>query len=218
MICHPWMRSSTCSIEGGSPPSLPWVIIASGPSLTQEQVDYCQGKARVIAINDNYRLAPWADILYACDEKWWKWNPEALDFKGEKWTQDKSWNENERKRHEERGVNFIQSEARPGLSTKKDVIYQGSNSGIQAINLAYLMGARKIILIGYDMKLGEKDKAHWFGDHPDKIKSNYNAWFFFYKVIADQLSELGLEIINSTIDSALTCFPKKELKEALNGL
>ena len=42
-------------------------ILATGPSLTPDQAEYAKGKARVIAVNDAWRLAPWADILYACD-------------------------------------------------------------------------------------------------------------------------------------------------------
>ena len=67
-----------------------FVLVASGPSLTQEQVDYCRGKAKVIAVNDNYLMVPWADYLYFADRKWLAWhkdNPEFKAFKGQKVTQ-----------------------------------------------------------------------------------------------------------------------------------
>ena len=66
------------------------VIVASGPSLTQEQVDYCQDKADVMVINDNYKLAPWANWLYACDLDWWKLHYKDISksFTGELWSQD----------------------------------------------------------------------------------------------------------------------------------
>ena len=41
----------------------PAVVIASGPSLTQDYVDYCRGRAWVVVVNDNSRRAPWADVL-----------------------------------------------------------------------------------------------------------------------------------------------------------
>jgi hypothetical protein len=78
-----------------------FVLVASGPSLTKEQVDHCKGKAQAIAINDSYKLAPWAQHMYACDQQWWGWHeddPELLAFKGKKWTQDQSWNENDLQR------------------------------------------------------------------------------------------------------------------------
>jgi len=42
----------------------------------------------VLAINDAYRLAPWADWLYACDDRWWRFHHEAVaaGFQGECWT------------------------------------------------------------------------------------------------------------------------------------
>jgi hypothetical protein len=69
------------------------VILGGGHSLTQEQVDYCRGKARVIAINKAYLLAPWADMLWMPDPAWaWAWTsgsdqlnkaePDALAFAG----------------------------------------------------------------------------------------------------------------------------------------
>ena len=41
-------------------------IIAGGPSLTQNQVNMVEGFP-TIAVNDAYKLAPWANILYGCD-------------------------------------------------------------------------------------------------------------------------------------------------------
>jgi len=78
-----------------------FVLVASGPSLTQEQVDQCKGKATVMVINDNYKLAPWADHHYACDQHWWQWHeddPDLLAFKGKKWTQSESWEQTEQER------------------------------------------------------------------------------------------------------------------------
>jgi hypothetical protein len=48
------------------------VCVASGHSLTKEDVEYCKGKAKVYIVNDGYKLAPWADLLYAAhtDRDW----------------------------------------------------------------------------------------------------------------------------------------------------
>jgi len=193
-----------------------FVLVASGPSLTQEQVDQCRGKAQIVVINDNYKIAPFADHLYACDQTWWLWHeddPELLAFKGKKWTQTSSWDDEIRKRiRKKHDLTFIQSKAEPGLSTDPNIIHQGSNSGYQAINLAYHLGAKKILLIGYDMQR-TNDKAHWFGDHPDKGQTNYSKFTKYYNTLAKQ--DLDVEIINCTTQTALTCFPRKELKDVL---
>lgn len=197
-----------------------FVIIASGPSLTKEQVNYCYGKAVVIAINDNYQLCPWADYLYACDPHWWQKhqdNPILLNFQGQKYTQDKNWSDSPSYQSIKLKHNIvtIESKGGAGLSTDASYIYQGGNSGYQAINLAYHLGAKKIILIGYDQKPSNDGQYHWFENYEGMCKSNYNSWVQGYLSISEQLPELDLEIINCTIDTALTCFPKAELKETI---
>jgi hypothetical protein len=188
----------------------PFVLIASGPSLTQEQVNQCRGRATVIAINDNYLMAPWADYLYFCDGKWYQWHkdkPEFKNFKGKIITQDE-------KAAKEGGFEYMPSRPEEGLSTEPGFIHQGSNSGYQAINLAYHLGGRRILLIGYDVQF-TGGKAHWFGEHPDKVRSSYKSWFRHYDKIAKDAEKSDLEIINCTLDTALTCFPRRNLGLAL---
>lgn len=181
------------------------VCIGGGPSLLQADVLSLVGKARIIVVNDAYKLAPFADVLYACDLKWWQWHQGCRYFLGEKWTQDK---EAARQFH----LNYIEGIAGPGINTYPHLINHGSNSGHQAINFAYHKGASRIILLGYDMKPAIDGKQHWFGNHPDKIHSDRRAWLPHFKVIADQ----GLiEIINCSRDTALNCFPRLPLEAIL---
>ena len=43
------------------------------------------------------------------------------------------------------------------------------NSGAGAINLAYHFGARRILLVGMDMKPGPNGEKHWHPDHPKPL-------------------------------------------------
>lgn len=186
-----------------------WYIIASGPSLTTEDVNAIQGQ-KVIAINDNYLLAPWAAVLYACDGCWWDWHQarsELKAFKGRKITQDKD-------AAQRYGLDYIESRDAPGLSRDPQYIHKGSNSGIQAINLACHFGARRIALLGYDMQ-ATNDKAHWFGDHPNGFRSHWHRWLPLYQRVADDAQKMGIEIINVSRETALTCFPRQPLSSLL---
>ena len=159
----------------------------------------------MIAINDNYKIAPFADVLYACDGKWWNWHNGAPEFTGQKWTQDKA-------AAAKYGINWIEGRQGDGLSSDPGYIHTGQNSGYQAINLAHLFGASRVILTGYDMKISKSGASHWFGDHPDGIRSTYVRWLDNYRSIAAQ----GLiEVINCTRDTALDMFPVKQLKQVL---
>jgi hypothetical protein len=187
-----------------------WFIVASGPSLTAEDVATLEGQ-RVLVINDNYRLAPWADALYAADPIWWEWHadrPELKAFKGRKITQD----EEAANRY---GLEYIRSVDADGLSRDPAYVHKGSNSGIQAINLA-AHWTRRIVLLGFDMQ-ATGGKAHWFGDHPNGFRSNYHKWLWRYQLVADDAERMGLEIINCSRATALRCFERKALEDVLTG-
>lgn len=185
------------------------VCIASGPSLTPEDVDACRGRARVIAINDSHRLAPWADCLYACDGRWWdhyKGVPEfkclkfGLTVKKDKWP----------------GVTRLPHVGPEGINPKG--ICDGSNSGYQAVQLAVHLGAVRIVLLGYDMKPGVNGRDHWFGKHPVGVRSHqspYESFRNYFKALAPQLRALGVDVVNCSRETALTCFPRQPLAEAL---
>ena len=195
-------------------------IIAGGPSLTQEQVDMVRGKTRIIAVNDAYRLTPWADILYGCDVKWWEWHKGVPDFKGIK--AGLRWDAIKGKFHGGwtadifPDVRSLASTGANGLEIAPNSLRTGSNSGYQAINLAVHMGAKRILLLGYDMKSDGK-KNHWFGEHPNKVIPPYTMMLPYFKTIVEPLEKAGIEVINCTPDSALKVFPMMKLEEALHG-
>lgn len=151
----------------------------------------------------------WADVLYACDGEWWDvYIKEARDrFKGECWTQEK-------KSALEYGIFHIRGEAAAGLG--KDRIHFGENSGYQAINLAYLFGAVRIVLLGFDMQ-NKGQLTHWHGDHPLQLNRECPVRSFIKKfpALANDLKSEGVEVINATRETALDCFPKMELEDAL---
>jgi len=186
-----------------------WCLIGSGPSLTAAQVEAVKDQ-NVVATNDNWRwMRHWSGparrAVYACDPDWWDhWHAE-IECDAELWTQDKG-------AAQKYNLNHIESKALFNLSARDSgFIHQGRNSGFQAMNLAYLWGATKIILLGYEMQV--TDKTHWFGDHPKQLqrKSPYAGFISAFKTI-----EVGdCEIINCSINSALDCFPKMSIEDAL---
>jgi hypothetical protein len=190
------------------------IIVASGPSLSfndYEQVKYLESRRfnrqwKLIVINDNYKLFPWADVLYACDLKWWNWNPEAAKFKGMKVTIDAQ-------AAPKYGLLQLKTGNIQGLAKEPDTLNTGSNSGFQAINLAVHLGVKKIVLVGYDMQLGQDGKRHWFGDHPDKIQSTYEPWVINFCNTRKELDALGIKVINCSHRTALKCFDQKRLND-----
>lgn len=104
-----------------------------------------------------------------------------------------------------------------GLSDKRNGLMTGQNSGHQAINLAVLLGARRILLLGFDMK-SSGGKTHWFGEHPTRTdESIFSAMLNNFPHMVRPLAALGVEVINCTPGSALQCFPKQTLDQTLMG-
>jgi hypothetical protein len=188
------------------------VIIASGPSLSMEQIEIAtQAGCRLIGINDAWRLAPWMDLHYACDLKWWNWHHdacrEALACRSVTQSEDAAATYPD--------LTYVVGKPEPGLSADPTAIHTGKNSGYQAINLAVHLGATRILLIGYDMKIADDGASHWFGDHPDKVRSWYETWFPCFATLPPDLERLGVEVINCTPGSALPTFPMARLEDVI---
>jgi hypothetical protein len=182
------------------------VCVASGPSLTVEDVEFVRGKARVIAVNTSYRMAPWADVLYACDARWWKWHKGVPEFEGLKFTLTSPvW----------QGVRLLKNTGAAGLEVKPHAIRNGRNSGYQAINVAFHLGAKRILLLGYDMQRGPGGKSHWHGEHPMVQRSPFSSFVQMFDTIVDPLKKHGVEVINCSRETALKCFPRMTITEAL---
>ena len=167
--------------------------VASGPSLTAEDCTLVeQAGIPSIVVNSSWKMARFADIVFAGDFGWWKAYGGEIDIEAEKWT-----SAGTAARH------F-------GLHHFK--IGGPYNSGSRAIQLAIELGASKILLLGYDASV--KHGTHWHGDHkqtknPDEMRCL--KWHAHFAAI----DRKGAEIINCTRETELTCFPKMKLEDVL---
>ena len=188
------------------------VCLGGGPSLTPEDVAYVREKdVRVVAVNDAYRLAPWADVVYASDGAWWHAHRAVLALPALKYSIEWSGNE-----CLPPGVLKLRASGHGGIETDPSAIRTGHNSGAAAINLAVHLGATRILLLGYDLsKTG--GRSHWFGDHPPSLRreSPYGRFAEMFHQQLPQLSELGVDVVNCSRHTALTCIPRMPLEEAL---
>lgn len=188
------------------------ILIASGPSLTEEVIESIRpykDNFIIFGCNDVYKVVDYLDVHYACDTKWW--NVWGEDFKKrrpnlESWTQCKP-------SAEKYNLNYTLGKHQNKLSIDSKYIHYGSNSGFQQLNLAFLMGCCRFILVGYNMQ-AVKNQSHYFGDHPKELdkKSPYPKFVDAFLTIQPQIKNL---IINCTPDSALTMFEQKPLEEIL---
>lgn len=184
------------------------VCLGCGPSLTQEDVDHCSGRATVIAINEAYRMAPWADILYAADEHWWARRQGVPDFEGRKigcnidpqgmWP----------------GLESFESDGMEGLSDRARALRTGVTSGYQAIGLAVQLGADRIILLGYDYQASPEGEHHFPG-YMGRRHADYADALRYYDSLVWPLYDRNIRVVNCSTRTALTVFPRHPLREEL---
>lgn len=177
-------------------------------------MDVCRGRTRVIVVNNSYQLAPWADLLYFADARWYKWHQDAL--KG--FTPPIATLDNTGIQQAHPRVYSLHRGAATGLSSESDTLNTGSNGGYQAINIAVLAGAARIVLLGFDMH-GSAGKCHWHAGHPVRNDPRVYASLMIPKfaTMLPDLKKAGVEVVNVTPGSALRCFPMDTLEHAIKA-
>jgi len=201
-------------------------IIGGGPSLKDFDFSPIHDK-HTIGCNDAYALGPWVDICYFGDIAWFdmhwvRWVyynkkqriPGLLQYGGLiACCNEKFLNKDGSQKYKRVKVLKRYHE---GIMTLPGCIAWNANTGASAINLAIILGCKRVVLLGFDMKLNEKGDGNYHINLKDKPKKESFARFMKYmpkvKAGADLL---GVEIIQTTKDSALDIFPYKPLAEVV---
>lgn len=190
------------------------VVLASGPSLSTEQL-LAVNRARTdgvraVAVNNTAALATWADIVYFGD--YLALRQYLPDVKpatsGEWWTASQAGAQRWQ-------LHLAKSSGKPGLGTER--VHLNGNSGFQAINLATLFGATKVVLLGFDMRPADDGRQHWFGEHPAPLVRVclFDEWIRKARPMAEDAKAQGIDIVNCTPGSALDAFRRGDLLEEL---
>ena len=183
------------------------VCIAGGPSLTQADVTRAEASgATCFTINNAYQLMQRPQTQYACDARWWRRHYQHVT----------AWAKFSLEKTGLYDVQQLENGGVEGLSDEWPVLRNGKNSGYQAINLAYLLGYKRIVLLGYDMQ-ATGGKLHWHEDHPgnNPNASMFDKWQRYFSRLSRELKLRGVECVNATRTTALECFPRLPLEGVL---
>ncbi|MGE3932362.1 MAG: hypothetical protein AB7F67_03880 [Rhodospirillaceae bacterium] len=180
-------------------------------------------RVRVLAINDAFLLAPWADALYFCDLRWWHGvqNRPHLKrpfdaFPGLVVTLDNlQLRDRDPRIRCLANMGWDEKAGHTGLFDRPWGVFHGRNSGYQAIHLAVHAGARRILLAGYDMRPAPDGRANWHRNHETPANPGaYDAVMLpSFPFLAAACAARGVEVINVTPGSALTAFPAGRLED-----
>lgn len=116
-------------------------------------------------------------------------------------------------------LNQIEAIDEPGLCLRPGRIHTGLNSGYQAIGLAFMWGAARIILLGYDMQRGPRGESHHHGDHEGGLPNlgTMHEWTRRMVQLGIDLRTCGIDVINATRRTAINCFERMPIERALKA-
>ncbi len=174
----------------------------------------------VIGINIAFLIGDWIDMVFFGDSNFFlKWESKL-----------RVWNGLKVSCHSiTEGVNWVKylmkDTKRPhGITSNPNKISWNGNSGAAAISVAVNAGAKRIFLLGFDMKLGEGNKQHFHGEYLSKrriVPQNPRKNLPFYRhlpgfaFIKNDADAMGVKIYNVNPNSAIVELPKISLYEAL---
>lgn len=177
-----------------------YAVICPGPSLTKEQCNLVQSVLpddQILAVNNAIELIPQAGHLVANDAEWYHeyngWQYGAKKYSNQAWAN--------------RDDRVIGLERLRANKTR----YAG-NSGVFAMEVARLLGARQIVLVGADMH-----GTHFFGAHKNlrntdaKRRSVHLQQYVLFYLIHSQ----KIRIVNATKGSAIRHIPYMPLDRFL---
>lgn len=175
-------------------------ILAGGSSLPIQQLHRLRG--RIIAVKHSALVCPAADVLFWAGRRFHREEPHVIAaHRGlllVKRTVDPEvpgW------------IHQVKRSPSPAFSTSPDLL-GGFCAGGSAINLAFHLGAREIILLGYDF-----DGRHWLASHPlvEAPEEHHQRHMAAIGTMAEPLSKAGVRVVNCSPQSRLACFPKGDL-------
>lgn len=186
-------------------------IIGGGPSLKNFDFKKLNGR-RTIAINKAIIYKWDADVLYWTDGRFYTWFKNEVDnFKGLKY----ALKPGSQYTHD---IKVLKKGKPYGLETDPQSLAHGFNSGYAAINLAYHLGASRVILLGFDMA-NDGRESHFHDGYPTKGAGNkiYTDKFLpGFKQLNVELKNSGMTILNASPYSKLNIFPKITIEQALS--
>ncbi len=186
-------------------------IIGGGPSLKGFNFKELSG-CRTIAINKALLYHTEADVLYWTDGRFYTWFKNEVDsYKGLKFAlKPGSLYTND--------IKILRKGKPYGLEEDPQTLSHGFNSGYAAINLAYHLGAKRIILLGFDMT-NDGNQTHFHDGYPTRAAGNriYEDKFLpGFKQLSSEIKNKGIDIYNASPHSRLKDFPIITLNQALS--
>ena len=177
----------------------------------------------VIGVNVAFLLGDWVDMVFFGDNKFYlAYREKIAVFPGLKVTCHAHFRNN--KYGKEYVKYLMKHNNQPkGISTNPKKVSWNANSGAAAISVATNAGAKRIILLGFDMKLDEDGFQHCHTEYrnKDNLKSSSKKALPFarhlrgFGAIQQDAEKRGIEILNASENSRIKVFRKVNVKDLI---
>lgn len=178
-------------------------VLATGPSLNKQDVVAVRDAGFItLAVNHAWLLAPWCDVIYAGDARYWRAYGDQIN----------NCAPNAKKYSRSANAQKLY-----GAVVTKTVMKGDYNSGQLAIEYALRQHPDLIVLLGFDASL--KDGIHFHGPHdktPNPRKSRMKTWALQFQRIPKHYDIS--KIVNCSRKTALTVFRQDSLENVLNSI
>jgi len=187
-------------------------VIGGGPSILDTEISLIRHKP-VVGVNSAIRLGRIVDILFFGDSRWLVWEYEQVkQFNGLIVTTQKTI-----KNPDGLDIRYIPKNRRDiGIETDKRLVCWNKSSGGCAINLAYHLGGRRIVLLGFDMKPNSELRHNWHDAYPPSRpeRNPYKHFISAFETIMKAARKLDVEILNASVDTAIpeSIVPRRSLE------
>lgn len=196
-------------------------LCGNGPSLKELEGEKRLQFYPVVGVN-HASFLNYVDIMFIADARfYWMWKDKIDKFKGEIFTINihipGKW---ESISDKFKTINVSKS---LGLTRNYKVVRYNKNGGCASINFCRHLGAKRIILCGFNMQNvnGEAHAIKDFDYRENKyIKSDYmkkGRSKELWERINNDAKSLGVEIFNATTNSVIPIIKKIDLNSILNG-
>lgn len=172
----------------------------------------------VIGINMSFKIGDWIDMVFFGDNNFFFENIDELaKFPGLKISchsqvEPYKW------------VKYLSKDEKGrGISDSPKMVCWNNNSGAAAISVAVNAGAKRVYLLGFDMKLASNKMQHWHdlynkGECLDLRRTQklpFDRHLRCFSAIKQDAKRRGVEIYNVNPDSEIVEFPKVSLKDLM---
>lgn len=193
-----------------TPKAFKTVVVASGKSVSGFNLSKLhRDDVFVITVNDSGKYVPFADAWFTLDP-WGLHGPQlpGPHFRGQLYAsvpEDFGTPLAKVRNHRidaPANIHYLKRLHGDGLSEAPNAIHTG-NSGFGAVNLAFLLGAKHILMLGID-----GDRGYFY--NPIKITRELRHLPGMFEKCLPQAKSHGLKIFNGSPNSKVTCFTRYE--------